>query len=64
MNKDALELESIIQDTEAALFEIEKSREVIEHQLKLINICYQQIDYFIKVIKYIKDINDCDVITF
>ena len=56
MNKDTLA--SLVQDTEAALFEIEKSREVIEHQLRLINICYQQLDYFIKVIKEINDINE------
>ena len=56
MNKDTLA--SLVQDTEAALCEIENSREVIEHQLKLINICYQQLDYFIKVIKDINDINE------
>jgi len=56
MNKDTLE--SLVQDTEAALWEIEKSREVIEHQLKLIKICCQQVDYFIKVIKDINDINE------
>ena len=56
MNKDTLS--SLVQDTEAALCEIEKSREVIEHQLKIINICWQQVDYFIKVIKEINDINE------
>jgi len=56
MNKDTLA--SLVQDSEAALCEIEKSREAIEHQLKLIKICCQQVDYFIKVIKDINDINE------
>ena len=56
MNENTLA--SLVQDSEAALCEIEKSREAIEHHLKLINICWHQLDYFIKVIKEINDINE------